>query len=91
MVWLDLPSGSEPKPGDRILIGGKKVGRVTSGSYSPSRRHGTAMGYVAPEHAISGLVATIESDGNRHDAILSLMPLYDPGNWRTRSTCQLSR
>jgi aminomethyltransferase len=91
MVWLDLASGIEPKTGDPILIGGKKIGRVTSGSYSPSRQHGTAMGYVTPEHAISGIVATIESQGTRHDATVSVMPLYDPGNWRTRSPSQLRR
>lgn len=85
MVWFDLKSQVEPKPGDPILMGGKKIGQVTSGSYSPTRRRGTAMGYVTPEHAISGIVATIESESAKHEATISVMPLYDPGNLRTRS------
>lgn len=85
IVWLDLPSGVVAKTGDPIYIQDKQVGRVTSGSYSPSRRRGTAMGYVTPEHSIPGVGAAVEHEGQRHDAILSVMPLYDPGDWRTRS------
>jgi len=86
IVWLDLPSGWVTKPGDPIYIGDKKVGQVTSGSYSHTRKRGTAMGHVTPEHAIPGIVVSIESGGNRYDATLSVMPPYDPGNWRTRTS-----
>jgi aminomethyltransferase len=85
IVWLDLPSGWLAKAGDLIYIGEKKVGQVTSGSYSPTRKRGTAMGYVTPEHAIPGIMVTIESGGNIYDATLSVMPPYDPGNFRTRT------
>ena len=84
IVWFDIPSGAVTKTGDPIYIGDKKIGQVTSGSYSPTRKRGTAMGYVTPKHAIPALTAIIESGGTRHDAILSVMPLYDPGNCRTR-------
>jgi aminomethyltransferase len=84
MVWFDLPSKAVPKTGDPIYIAKKRIGRVTSGSYSPTRERGTAMGYVEPTHAISGMKLKIETSGNHHDATLSVMPLYDPGNTRTR-------
>ena len=77
-----------PNKGDLILIGTKKVGEVTSGSHSPTRGRGTAMGYVKPEHTIPGLVFAIECEGKRHDAKLSVMPLYDPGDSRTRVMAQ---
>lgn len=86
IVWLDIPSDVVVKTGDSILAAKKKVGQVTSGSYSPTRKRGTAVGYVNPEHTIPGLICTIESDGKHHDAKLSVMPLYDPGDIRTRAT-----
>jgi aminomethyltransferase len=85
MVWFDLPSGMVTKNGEPIYIGDKKIGQVTSGSYSPTRKRGTAMGYVTPEHAIPGVTVTIESGGDLYDATLSVMPPYDPGNLRTRT------
>lgn len=84
LVWFDVPSGAVVKTGDRIRIGNDDVGRVTSGSFSPTRRRGTAMGYVNPQHAVPGVFVSIESGGQRHDARLSVMPLYDPGDTRTR-------
>ena len=88
IVWFDIPSPAVPNKGDLILIGTEKVGEVTSGSHSPTRGRGTAMGYVKPEHTIPGLVFAIECEGKRHDAKLSVMPLYDPGDSRTRVMAQ---
>jgi len=85
IVWFDIPSGTVVKTGDAILVANKKVGQVTSGSFSPTRKRGTAVGYVHPEHTIPGLICSIESEGGRHDAKLSVMPLYDPGDVRTRA------
>lgn len=86
LVWLDLPSGTVASSGDEISVQGKRIGRVTSGSYSPSRRRGTALGYVTPGHAIPGLVATIVNNQGEHEAIIHDMALYDPGNVRSRTT-----
>lgn len=85
MVWFDVLSGTVVKGGDPIRFGDKRVGQVTSGSFSPTRRRGTAMGYVTPEHAIPGLTCSIESDSKHYDAKLSVMPLYDPGDTLTRA------
>jgi aminomethyltransferase len=85
MVWFDVASGIVAKTGSPVLIGDKEVGRVTSGSFSPTRKRGTAMGYVSPEHAIPGVVVALDNEGKRQDATLSVMPLYDPGDTRTRT------
>jgi len=85
MVWFDIPSDHVAHTGDPVLFDDQQIGQVTSGSYSPSRQRGTAMAYVAAGHAIPGLTYTIETDGVRHDATLSLMPLYDPSDTATRT------
>jgi aminomethyltransferase len=86
MVWLDIPSGDVAETGDKIVVGDREVGLVTSGSFSPTRKRGTAMAYVDPAHAIPSLdVVVLLRSGNRADAKLSVMPLYDPGDTRTKS------
>jgi aminomethyltransferase len=85
IVWLTLRDGAAPAKGDPILSFGRRIGTVTSGSYSPTFRNGTGMGYVDPGFAIPGIDVSVETDGVRHDANLSVMPRYDPGDWLTKS------
>ena len=71
--------------GDAVIAGGKEIGRVTSGSYSPDRKKGTAMAYVAPEYAISGVCYDLKDKAAIHSAKLSLVPLFDPCKVRSRT------
>src|SRR5690606_24138230 len=48
MVWFRIPDGTVAENGDGIFLGDKKIGQVTSGSFSPTFKRGTAMGYVQP-------------------------------------------
>jgi aminomethyltransferase len=84
MVWMKLEGAEVATTGDPILIEGVQVGQVTSGSYSPTQRRGVAMGYVEPIHAIAGTAVDIRLTGADVSATISLMPLYDPGDVRTR-------
>jgi aminomethyltransferase len=84
MVWMKLDGIEVVKTGDPILIDGVTIGRVTSGSYSPTQRRGVAMGYVEPIHAIPGIGVDIRSSETDLPARISVMPLYDPGDIRTR-------
>jgi aminomethyltransferase len=84
MVWLKLDGTEVVTTGDPILIDGIEVGRVTSGSYSPTQRRGVAMGYVEPAHAVAGLGVDVRLQGTDLPATISVMPLYDPGDVRTR-------
>lgn len=84
MVWLDIDSEKVLNTGDTIQVGSKIIGQVTSGSFSPTRARGTAMGYVNPGHAIPGLSVGVQSGGTPFSATLSVMPLYDPGDTRSR-------
>ncbi len=83
MVWFRIPDGTVAENGDGIFLGDKKIGQVTSGSFSPTFKRGTAMGYVQPQYAIQGAKYTIKTSGKSAIAILSSMPLYDPGNTKT--------
>jgi aminomethyltransferase len=84
MVWMKLAGTEEAKTGDHILIDGVQIGQVTSGSYSPTQRRGVAMGYVQPIHAIPGVGVNVRLTGVDVPATISVMPLYDPGDVRTR-------
>jgi glycine cleavage system T protein (aminomethyltransferase) len=84
MVWMKLKGTEVVNSGDPILIEGIQIGQVTSGSYSPTQKRGVAMGYVEPTHAISGIDVDIRMTGIDVPATISLMPLYDPGDVRTR-------
>jgi len=77
IVWMSISDGTMPKPGDPIMLQGNKVGLVTSGSYSPDTKKGTAVGYVNVANAFPGQIYKIVIDGVEHSANLSLVPLYD--------------
>jgi glycine cleavage system aminomethyltransferase T len=42
------------------------------------------MGYVEPAHAVAGLGVDVRRQGADLPATISVMPLYDPGDVRTR-------
>ncbi|MBY6059600.1 glycine cleavage system aminomethyltransferase GcvT [Leisingera daeponensis] len=85
LVWFDVLDGTEMNKGDFVVVGEKEIGRVTSGSYSPGRKKGTALAYVSPEYAINGAVYTLKNKDGEHSAKLSVAPLFDPGNVRSRT------
>jgi aminomethyltransferase len=84
MVWMKLQGTEVVKTGDPIWIDGVQIGQVTSGSYSPTQRRGVAMGYVEPTHAVPGIGVDVGPTGADVPATISVMPLYDPGDVRTR-------
>jgi aminomethyltransferase len=79
-----LRGGEIASKGNPIFIDDKKIGVVTSGSFSPTSKNGSAMGYVNPQNAIPGINCMIEIDGKKTKATLSVMPLYDPADLRTK-------
>ncbi len=84
LVWFRLKGTEVPGTGDPIFSHGIKAGEVTSGSCSPISKVGTAVGYVLPQFSIQGLTVEIEVAGTRCKGTLSVMPLYDPGDWLTK-------
>lgn len=85
MVWMKGAGSEVAETGDPISVGSREIGRVTSGSYSPTQGRGVAMGYVDPRFAIAGANVEIRSGNGAVTASLSTMPLYDPGDVKTRA------
>ncbi|MDH4292418.1 MAG: glycine cleavage system aminomethyltransferase GcvT, partial [Dehalococcoidia bacterium] len=50
-IGLRMLKRGIPRRGYEIFLDGEKIGRVTSGTFSPLLQRGIGMGYVPPEHA----------------------------------------
>ena len=64
------------RQGCTILVAGRPVGQVTSGSYSPTLGKPIAMGYVAPEFAQPGTELQIDIRGHVEPARVVELPFY---------------
>lgn len=51
LVRLEMQESGIPRQGCAILHSGKKIGTVTSGTYSPCMRKGIAMGYIEGDYS----------------------------------------
>ncbi|MBC7320660.1 glycine cleavage system aminomethyltransferase GcvT [bacterium] len=65
LIWFRMQDKIIPRKGDEIRYQGIKVGRVTSGNYSPKFDVGIGMGYVDSE---------IAKDGNSVDIVIRNSP-----------------
>ena len=85
LVWLDLTDKDEVAAGARVeTLHGQPIGTVTSASFSPTRERAVAMAYVTSEWAVKGMRVQIQDELATRSASVSVMPLYDPGDTRTR-------
>lgn len=83
----------DPEPllfhNEAIVRDGKIIGPVTSGNYGHHLGGAIGMGYVPAkgqsEADILGSTYEIEVAGQRHAAIASLIPMYDPTSERTKA------
>jgi aminomethyltransferase len=80
LVCLEMKDRSIARPHHRILLAGKEVGHVTSGTMSPSLTRGIALGYVAREHAKAGAEVEIDVRGRNAPAVVVKPPFYKQGS-----------
>jgi aminomethyltransferase len=74
-VGLNVEGRQPVREGARILDGeGEEVGRVTSGTFSPSLQRPIAMGYVATPLAQPGTTLKLEQRGKLFEATVTPMP-----------------
>ncbi len=67
-----------PRPGFELFSSaGEKVGRITSGTFSPLLRIGVGMGYVEASHAQEGAEFDVKIRDRLARAKLAAFPLYD--------------
>jgi aminomethyltransferase len=75
-IGLEMPGKRAPRQDCPILAGGKQVGYVTSGSFSPTLEKSIAMGYVAPEFTTPGMELQIDIRGRVEAARVVQIPFY---------------
>ncbi len=76
-VGLKLSGRRAAREGALVLdTDGRKIGQVTSGTYSPSLERPIAMAYVDPAAARNGNIVTVDVRGSKIDAVVSDLPFY---------------
>ena len=76
LVGLKVPGRSAPRAEYAILDHGRPVGRVTSGSYSPTLDTSIATGYVDANLAEAGIMLEVDIRGRTSPAEVTLLPFY---------------
>ena len=76
LVGLTLPGRSAPRAGYSVLFQGQEVGRITSGSFSPTLDTSIAMGYVLAGHSEPGTTLEVDIRGRSAEARVVPLPFY---------------
>ncbi len=80
LVCLQMRERGIPRPKYDVFDGRDKVGRVTSGTMSPSLDVGIALAYVKRGHTKSGTVLRVGIRGTRTEAEIVKPPFYRQGS-----------
>lgn len=75
-IGLELTGRRAAREGATILRDQQTVGKVTSGTFSPTLEKPIAMGYVQPELAAPGTELEVDIRGRRHPARVVELPFY---------------
>ena len=76
LIGLKMPGRSAPRAEYAILDQGQPVGRVTSGSYSPSLDTSIAMGYVDANCAEASHMLEVDIRGRTSPVEVTPLPFY---------------
>jgi aminomethyltransferase len=83
LVGFQLDGRRVPRHGMRILSGGRPVGSVASGTFSPSLERPVGMGYVETALATNGTALEIEAGTTTLAARVTARPFYTRGTHRS--------
>lgn len=75
-VGLEILDRRPAREGSEIHAEGRKIGTVTSGSFSPTLQKPIAMGYVPPEFSQPGQSLSVDVRGKMLDAVVVPLPFY---------------
>ena len=82
-IWgLKLDGTTPADNGAPVLQGGKQVGVVTQGMYSPLNQHNIAIARLPVDCATTGTKLTVQSGGAEIAATTHPMPFFDPDKKR---------
>ncbi|MFQ6091607.1 MAG: glycine cleavage system aminomethyltransferase GcvT [bacterium] len=82
LVGFETEGRTFPRKGYSIRKDGREIGRVTSGTFSPSLGKGIGLGYVAIEHAPVGTEFNLMVRGRCVGARIVKTPFYTQGSHR---------
>jgi len=83
LVGLELDGRRVPRHGMAVEAGGQVVGRVTSGTFSPSLERPIAMAYVDSAHAALGGTLDVVAGETRLPSRIVRRPFYTKGTKRS--------
>jgi aminomethyltransferase len=75
-VGLELPGKRSAREGAAVLRDGRPVGRVTSGTFTPTLNKALAMAYVEPAAAAVGTACAVDIRGKEEPARVVALPFY---------------
>jgi aminomethyltransferase len=75
-VGLELEGKRIAREGAAVQRNGAAIGKVTSGTFSPTLNKAIAMAYVAPNHAAAGTVLAVDVRGKAETARVAPLPFY---------------
>ena len=76
LIGFEVTDRGIARDGQEILIDGRRVGKVTSGSPAPFLKKNIGMGYVPTEFAIEGKAIEIDVRGRMVNAQVVPLPFY---------------
>ena len=74
LVGFSLADNAVPRQGYPLHAGGRRIGAVTSGTYSPSLEKGIGMGYVELSSAAPGSEISVQIRGRESQARVLQLP-----------------
>jgi aminomethyltransferase len=78
-IGIGMTDQGIPRPGFEIYSPvGERIGRVTSGTFSPLLKCGVGMGYVQASYAEKGTLINVNIRGKMTKSKIEAFPLYDP-------------
>lgn len=75
-VGLELASRRAAREGSAVLCEGRTIGRVTSGTLTPTLNKAIAMAYVEPAFTAIGTVCIVDIRGKSEEARVVPLPFY---------------
>jgi len=80
LVCFEIAGRAFPRQGYEIYSGSEAVGKLTSGTFSPSLQKAIALGYVPAKLAAVGSTVDVDIRGKRFNATVVKPPFYKKGS-----------
>ncbi len=75
-VGLEILGRRAAREGSTVLLEGRPIGHVTSGTVTPTLNKPIAMAYIEPGHTTPGTLCTVDVRGKIEEARVTPLPFY---------------